>query len=304
MRWGIDLGGTKIECAVLTDSGEIIERQRLPTESEYGYDHVLRQIEKLVARVSGKVGSGPGRLGIGTPGSIDQATGLLKNCNAQSLNNHPMESDISRLLGIPVVIANDANCFTLAEYYLGSVAKESLSGEVVFGVILGTGVGGGLIINGKVHNGRNSLGGEFGHAVLNPNGSECYCGKKGCVETYISGTSLQSFYMMQAGQRRSLEEIYDRYKRGNDIIAEETIDRLVKYFGLAISNIVNTIDPDVIVLGGGVSNIPILYNEGIHEVRKNVFGDWIQTPILKADLGDSAGVFGAAYLGDVRDNCK
>jgi fructokinase len=298
MRWGIDLGGTKIECAVLTDSGEIIERQRLPTESDYGYDHVLSQIEKLVRGVSVKVGYTPGRLGIGTPGSIDHATGLLKNCNAQSLNNHPMESDISRLLGIPVVVANDANCFALAEYHLGSIAKVSVSAQVVFGVILGTGVGGGLIVNGKIHKGRNSLGGECGHSVLDPNGLECYCGKKGCVETYISGSALQAFYMMKAGQRRTLEEIYKRYKDGNDIIAEETIDRLVKYFGLAISNIINTIDPDVIVLGGGVSNIPILYDEGIEEVRKNIFGDWSQTPILKADLGDSAGVFGAAYLVD------
>lgn len=300
MRWGIDLGGTKIECAVLSDSGEIIERQRLPTQSDYGYDHVLGQIEKLVRGVSIKVGATPRRLGIGTPGSIDEKTGLLKNCNALSLNNHPMESDISRLLGIPVVVANDANCFALAEYHLGSITKVSLSAEVVFGVILGTGVGGGLIVNGKIHKGRNSLGGECGHAVLDPNGHECHCGKKGCVETYISGSSLQSFYMMKAGYRRSLEEIYERYIDGNDIIAEETIERLVKYFGLTISNIINTIDPDVIVLGGGVSNIPILYNEGIEEVRKNVFGSWSQTPILKADLGDSAGVFGAAYLGDTR----
>jgi fructokinase len=300
MRWGIDLGGTKIECAVLSDSGEILERQRLPTESDHGYDHVLGQIEKLVRGVSVKVGATPGRLGIGTPGSIDQTTGLLKNCNAQSLNNHPMESDISRMLGIPVVVANDANCFALAEYHLGSIAKVSQSAEVVFGVILGTGVGGGLIVNGKIHKGRNSLGGECGHAVLDPHGHECYCGKKGCVETYISGSALQSFYMMKAGHRRPLEEIYKRYKDGNDIIAEETIDRLIKYFGLAISNIINTIDPDVIVLGGGVSNIPVLYEEGIEEVRKNVFGNWSQTPIIKADLGDSAGVFGAAYLGDAR----
>jgi fructokinase len=301
MRWGIDLGGTKIECAVLTDAGDIIERQRLPTESDYGYDHVLGQIEKLVRGVSDKVGAAPGILGIGTPGSIDQATGLLKNCNAQSLNNHPMESDISRLLGIPVVVANDANCFALAEYHLGSITRISPS-EVVFGIILGTGVGGGLIVNGKIHKGRNSLGGECGHAVLDPNGLECYCGKKGCVETYISGSALQSFYMMKSGQRRSLEEIYRRYKERNDIIAEETIDRLITYFGLAISNIINTIDPDVIVLSGGVSNIPILYEEGIMEVRKNVFGDWSQTPILKADLGDSAGVFGAAYLADAHSS--
>jgi fructokinase len=122
------------------------------------------------------------------------------------------------------------------------------------------------------------------------------------VETYISGSALQSFYMMKSGQRRSLEEIYRRYKENNDIIAEETIDRLITYFGLAISNIINTIDPDVIVLGGGVSNIPILYDEGIKEVRKNVFGDWSQTPIIKADLGDSAGVFGAAYLADAHSS--
>lgn len=300
MRWGIDLGGSRIECAVLSDAGAIIERQGLPTESDHGYDHVLGQIEKLVRGVSMKVGATPGRLGIGTPGSIDQATGLLKNCNAQSLNNHPMESDLSRKLGIPVVVANDANCFALAEYHLGSVARISLSAEVVFGVVLGTAVGGGLIVNGKIHKGRNSLSGECGHAVLDPHGPECYCGKKGCVETYISGSALQSFYMMKAGHRRPLEEIYQRYKDGNDIIAEETIHRLVKYFGLAISNVINTIDPDVIVLGGGVSNIPVLYDEGIEEVRKNVFVDWSQTPIIKADLGDSAGVFGAAYLSDAR----
>ncbi|WP_456460013.1 ROK family protein [Reichenbachiella sp.] len=296
INWGIDLGGTKIEGVILDSSADnkIIARKRIPTEGDKGYHHVLFQIKKLVEMLSSESGQKPSQIGIGTPGSIYPPTGHLKNSNSQHLNDQPFLVDLQNLLQIPVYMANDANCFALAETQMGIVPKVAPNAKVVFGVIIGTGVGGGLVVNGEILNGANGVAGEWGHNFLHESGGPCYCGKTGCVETVISGPALERYYTENSGQYKSLKEIVA--DRQSDPLAKATIDRLVKYFGIGLSSIINTIDPDVIVIGGGVGNIDLLYSKGIEEVKKHVFNPDCATQILKPKLGDSAGVFGAAFL--------
>lgn len=296
INWGIDLGGTKTEGIIIDSSAnnKILARKRIPTEGEKGYHHVLFQIKKLIQLLSNESGLTPSQIGIGTPGSIYPPTGHLKNSNSQHLNDKPFLVDLKNLLQIPVFMANDANCFALAETHMGVVHEKAASAKVVFGVIMGTGVGGGLVINGAVINGANGITGEWGHNFLDESGSSCYCGKKGCVETILSGPALEQFYKEASGQYKSLSEIVST--RQSDPSSKATVDRLIKYFGLGISSIINTIDPDVIVIGGGVGNIDLLYAQGVKEVKKHVFNPGCSTQILKPKLGDSAGVFGAAFL--------
>jgi len=300
--FGIDLGGTKIEGAIIEyDATRPLEmktltRLRVPTEKEKGYEHIINQIKLLIKKVEQESGLTFEKFGIGTPGAIDPTSQLMKNSNTTCLNGMPFHKDLQNTLGIEVAIANDANCFALAETKLGIVAQESLNADVVFGVIMGTGVGGGLVVNGKIINGRHGIGGEWGHNYLDESGGECYCGKIGCVETVLSGTGLQKFYKTQTGKAKSLKEIYQAYKDKSDEYAIATIERLIDFFGLGISSLINVIDPDVIVLGGGVGNIPELYTEGKEAIKKYVFNPDVQTDILKPSLGDSAGVFGAALL--------
>jgi predicted NBD/HSP70 family sugar kinase len=212
------------------------------------------------------------------------------------MNGMPMKADLEQALKMEVVIANDANCFALAETRLGIVKQQYPAAEVVFGVILGTGVGGGLVVNGKVMNGLHGIGGEWGHNFLHESGGPCYCGKSGCVEKVLSGPSLERYYQHVAGERKSLKEIYAASLLHN-AHAADTMNRLHHFFGVAISTLVNVLDPDVIVIGGGVGNIPDLYTRGVESVRKFVFNNGVlHTPIVKPLLGDSAGVFGAAYL--------
>ncbi len=294
IRWGLDLGGTKIEGVVLQgDSIEPIARYRVPTESQNGYEHVLEQVEHLVVELESRSGlNRPTKIGMGTPGSIDPNTQLLRNCNATTLNHKPFQIDLAKKLGVEVVLSNDANCFALAEAMLG-VAKGC---PVVFGVIMGTGVGGGLVVNGKVLYGANGIAGEWGHNPLEPNGRVCYCGRSGCVETVLSGPFLERWYQTQSGVSLPLNEIA---MRTDDPAALATVSRLHDYFGLALSTIVNSIDPDAIVIGGGVGNIDSLYTEGLQSLDQNVFkpeGTPLRTKVLKPSLGDSAGVFGAAML--------
>ncbi|MGL5200051.1 MAG: ROK family protein, partial [Aeromonas veronii] len=186
LDWGIDLGGTKCECVVL-DGDEVLLRHRIPTERAGGYDHMIGQIAKLVAECAEKIGQRPTVIGMGTPGARDPQTGLMKNCNTTELNGKPFKEDLERKLGVPVLIANDANCFALAETHLGAVRQHHPDAKVVFGIIMGTGVGSGIVINGQILNGHHGIAGEWGHNVLSPDGPECYCGKRGCVETLISG---------------------------------------------------------------------------------------------------------------------
>jgi len=296
--WGIDLGGTKIEGIIMraSEKPEIIERLRIHTEREKGYEHVLSRIKHLLELLSEKSGIKPEKIGIGTPGTLDPITELLKNSNTTILNDKPFKKDLEALIGIPVQIANDANCFALAEATFGAVKTLDFKPQVVFGVILGTGVGGGLVVDGKVINGRQGIGGEWGHNFLDESGGQCYCGKVGCVETVISGTALEKFYSLQSGLASPLQKIAEHYDAGDDIAAKATIERLVKYFGKAISVVVDIVDPDVIILGGGVGNISQLYTQGVDSAEKYVFNNRLDTMFLRPSLGDSAGVFGAALL--------
>lgn len=296
--WGIDLGGTKAEGVVLGDGGlnEILFRDRLPTESEKGYHHILGQIGKLVDQMELRMGYRAAKLGIGTPGTLDPTLGTMKGCNTVSMNFQPMKADLEKMLKMEIAIANDANCFALAETRLGIVKQRFPNAQVVFGVIMGTGVGGGLVVNGNVLNGLQGIGGEWGHNFLDASGGPCYCGKSGCVEQVLSGPALEKFYASIAGEPKRLKDVYNLYKTG-DPYAKQTMERMTHFFGLAISVIINIIDPDVIVIGGGVGNIDEIYTAGVDSARKYTFNNGVlDTPIVKPTLGDSAGVFGAAFL--------
>ncbi len=296
--WGIDLGGTKIEGVVVEDleRGKVLRRMRLPTEREKGYVHILRQIYKLVETLTAEVSIKPSRIGICTPGTLDPLTETLKNSNTTCLNGMPLKKDLENFLGVPIEMANDANCFALAETRLGIVRDILPDAEVVFGAILGTGVGGGVVVNGKLLTGRQGIAGEWGHNFLDASGGKCYCGKTGCIEMVLSGPALEKYYHNLTGIRRSMPEIVQRHRHDDDPIATETLSRMLYFFGRAVSQVINILDPDAIVLGGGLGNIDLLYSEGAREARKHVFNDRLDTLFLKPKLGDSAGVFGAALL--------
>jgi len=300
LDWGIDLGGTKCECVVL-DGDEVLLRHRIPTERAGGYDHMIGQIAKLVAECAEKIGQRPTVIGMGTPGARDPQTGLMKNCNTTELNGKPFKEDLERKLGVPVLIANDANCFALAETHLGAVRQHHPDAKVVFGIIMGTGVGSGIVINGRILNGHHGIAGEWGHNVLSPDGPECYCGKHGCVETLISGPALEAWYEAKAKRRLSLAQI--AAATAHDHVARLTIDRLHLLFGQALANVVNILDPDVIVIGGGVGNVQSLYSVGRQTILPFLFNPRFSAPIIAPAFGDSAGVFGAALLarGEFKD---
>ena len=296
--WGIDLGGTKVEGAVLNSASkpEVLFRHRLSTESNKGYDHILDQIQKLVEMMEREVGYKPSKIGIGTPGTVDLELGTIKNSNTACLNDRFFRQDLEARLGIELIMANDANCFALAETNMGIVKEKYPNAKVVFGVIMGTGVGGGVVVEGKIINGLHGIGGEWGHNFLDESGGPCYCGKSGCVEMVLCGPALEKFYYSKSGTPKSLREIVELHRSGVDPIATLTIERLTHFFGLALSVVINILDPDVIVIGGGVGNIENIYSEGVESLKKYIFNNRLDTPILKPKLGDSAGVFGAAFL--------
>jgi fructokinase len=291
-RLGIDLGGTKMEGVVLDPSGREILRKRIPTEREQGYRHILDRLKSLhddlVASISGK----PSTFGIGTPGAISPSTGLLKNSNTVCMNGQPVKADLEKLLGRPIEIQNDANCFALAEALLGAGRGKKL----VFGVIIGTGCGGGIVHQGQVLTGLQGIAGEWGHMRIDPNGPLCFCGHRGCVETLLSGAGLESRYVEQFGVKKPLKEIEKDYYAGESR-AVQFMQVFFRNFGLAVANLIGILDPDMVVLGGGVSNFGALYSEGVEQVRQFIFTDEMKTPIVKNQLGDSAGVLGAALVG-------
>jgi len=297
-KWGLDLGGTKIEGVILDQERNLepIVRLRVPTEQQHGYKHMLGQIQKTINLMVKESGLTPSKIGMGTPGTLDPISCRMKNSNTECINGQPMLDDIIELTGLEFRFSNDANCFAVAETLLGSVQDLDQKPEVVFGVIMGTGVGGGLVIDGKVIGGRHGLGGEWGHNVLDPNGVDCYCGKVGCVEKVIAGPALERYYHEKSGTRKHLKEVAQLHAEGKDAAATETIEYMVQQFGKGISAIINTIDPDVIVLGGGVGNIPDLLKGAMDAVRPYIFNDKVETIFMKPKLGDSAGVFGAALL--------
>jgi predicted NBD/HSP70 family sugar kinase len=296
--WGIDLGGTKIEGVILPSlqDPKPILRTRIDTEAQHGYEHIVQQIGKLVDLMKAESGLIPERIGFGTPGVLDPILQTMKNCNSTSLNGKPLKKDLEERLKLECILANDANCFALAETHWGIVKEKAPDAQVVFGIIMGTGVGGGIVFDGKVWNGKHGIAGEWGHNFLDESGGPCYCGKSGCVEKVLAGPSLQRFYQSVSGQEASLKKIVSEYREGNNDYAKETIDRLCLYFGKAVSVVINMLDPDVIVVGGGVGNIDEIYTDGVESIKKFIFNNRVDVPILKPALGDSAGVFGAAAL--------
>lgn len=296
MNWGIDLGGTKIEGVILAADGSVVERRRIATEREGGYAHIVDRIALLVEEMKAASGLQPEKIGIGTPGTIDPPTGLMKNSNTTVLNGQPLGRDLEAKVGVPFLMANDANCFAVAETLMGCVPEHMPDAKVVFGVILGTGTGGGLVVNGKILGGAQGIGGEWGHMFLDNSGGYCYCGRVGCAERILSGTGLENYYANLSGQARTMREIMPRYRAGNDPAATATMERWFHFFAKGISTIINVIDPDVIVLGGGLGNIEELYTRAIPQVVDHLFNPRMDTVFLRPKLGDSAGVFGAALL--------
>jgi fructokinase len=292
LRIGIDLGGTKIEGVLLDEQGQEIRRERVPTERQRGYEAILGTLRDLYFDLVRHTGGKAHSLGIGTPGALSVRSGLLKNSNTTCMNGRPVRKDLEKLLSRTFEMQNDANCFALAEAVRGAAQGK----RVVFGVIIGTGCGGGLIIDGAIHEGLQHIGGEWGHSVIDPAGVECYCGNRGCVETFISGAGLERRWQADFGEAKAMPAILDAYRQG-EADAAVFMKEFYMRFGRAIANLINTLDPDAIVLGGGVSNVHELYTDGVEEVRKRVFSDSLETPILRHQLGDSAGVIGAALIG-------
>lgn len=285
-KLGVDLGGTKTEAILLDENFNVLKRKRIPTPQN-DYQQILDSISTLVLDLSKNISDFS--LGICTPGAISKQTGLIKNSNTQCLIGRSLKEDLENLLGKKVSMENDANCFTMAEATLGAAMEFDL----VFGVILGTGVGGGIVIDKKLYPGRTNIAGEWGHHTLYPNGNPCYCGKTGCVETYISGPSLEKQWTQLTGKSQTLPEILSNF---DNKIGKIWKEEFIENFASGLANVIDILDPDVIVLGGGLSNIDFLYTEGKESIYHKVFSDLVDTPILQNKLGDSAGVFGACML--------
>ncbi len=303
MNFGIDLGGSKIEVVALGDDGAEVLRERVATP-QGDYAATVATVAALVRTAEEKVmrsgipwdGAG-GTVGVGIPGAESLATGLIKNANSTCLNGRPLRRDLEAALGRPVRIMNDANCFALSEATDGAAAGAA----VVFGVILGTGVGGGIVIDGKVLTGANAIAGEWGH---NPMPGEndcpvCYCGRKGCIELYLSGPGMVKEHRRSVGDLAATEISPDdivRRAAGGDTDCEATLKLYESRLARALATVINIVDPDVIVLGGGLSNIDRLYANVPALWGAHVFSDRVDTKLLKAKFGDSSGVRGAAWL--------
>ena len=288
---GIDLGGTKIEGILLDQQNQVLERIRVPTQQENGYEAILSRIVTLIKDIQSRSDQAAS-IGICTPGAIEPTEGVLKNSNTVCLNGKPLKNDLESALDCSIEMENDANCFALAEATLGAAKGYS----TVFGVIMGSGVGGGIVFSQRIHRGRLFIAGEWGHITLHPNGLNCYCGRQGCVEKYISGTALEKRWNELDGENLALDQIVSKFDPLPDDRYRKWKTEFLDNFGRALATVINIVDPDAIVLGGGVSNIPFLYNEGSKIVQNNTFSTFSDTPILPNQLGDSAGVFGAALL--------
>jgi len=294
MKIGIDLGGTKTEIAAFDATGVEVLRQREPTPVD-DYAATLALIARLIKHAEAVLGT-TATIGIGTPGALSRSTGLMRNSNSTCLNQQPLQIDLERTLGREVRLANDANCFALSEAVDGAAAGAAS----VFGVIIGTGVGGGIVINRKVIDGPNAVTGEWGHNALpwpedeERPGDACYCGKRGCIETFLSGPGLARDYARYAGTSLSAAEIAARCL--HDVQAEHALLRYENRLARALASIINVLDPAVIVLGGGLSNIERLYKNVPALWGKWVFSDTVYTHLVRNAHGDSSGVRGAAWL--------
>lgn len=296
-RIGVDLGGTKIEVIALGASGAVLARQR--TDSPRGsYENTLRSITEAVRWAENEAGT-LGTVGVGTPGSVSPFTGELRNANSTWLNGRPLRQDLERRLDRPVRIANDANCFALSE----AVDGAGKGANVVFGVIVGTGTGAGIVVNGRVLEGANGIAGEWGHNPLPwplPEewpGRACYCGRRGCIETFLSGPGMSADHLAATGELLDARVIGQRAASGEPACAA-TLDRYTDRMARALAHVINVLDPDVIVLGGGVSRVTSLRDSVVARWTRHVFSDGVNTPLLAAVHGDAGGVRGAAWLWD------
>jgi fructokinase len=323
-KLGFDLGGTKTEAVLLSESGEVLARHRQPTPVADGAQAIVESLVRLRDDLVHSAGVAPGSftIGLGTPGSLSPSTQRLRNSNTQCLNGLPFQAMVEEALGQAVAIENDANCFALAE----ALAGAGQGYDCVFGVIMGTGCGGGFVMNGRLRSGPNRLAGEWGHVSVDPNGPVCWCGQKGCLETYISGSGLEALYrerlafkdaavgrtreppLLSAGgpapppPNLSAQEILQAYEAQRTDLPywptlSEVAEEFLEMFGRGLAQVCAVIDPDVVVLGGGLSNSPLLYKHGPERLKRYAFGGELTTPIVKNTLGDSAGVIGAAWLG-------
>jgi fructokinase len=293
-RIGIDLGGTKIEVIAIDGSGSELYRKRVETPRDYrGTLDALKMLVELADEHTGNHGS----VGIGIPGTISPVTGLVKNANSTWLIGHPLDRDLSELLERPVRLMNDANCFALSE----AVDGAGRNAKIVFGVILGTGVGGGIVVDKQVLDGAQKICGEWGHNALprltdhERPGPMCYCGRHGCIETFLSGPGMRHDHEAVTGVALSTHEIVARADAGDDA-ASATLERYVERLGRALATVINVVDPDVVVLGGGMSQLPDLADRAQMAIRPHVFTDEVTTRILLNRHGDSSGVRGAAWL--------
>ena len=295
VRIGVDLGGTKIEAIALATTGETLVRRRVPTPRD-DYDGTIDAIVTLVDELDQAVGA-RGTVGIGTPGAVSPATGRIKNSNSTWLLDRPLAEDLTTRLARPVRLDNDANCFALSEATDGG----GRGARVVFGVILGTGTGGGLVIDGRPLVGANAIGGEWGHNPLpwpesdERPGPPCYCGRRGCLETFLSGPGLSRDYAATTGERRDPTAIVAAADAG-DAGAEATVRRYEDRLARGLASVINVVDPDVIVLGGGLSNMDRLYDSVPRQWSPYIFSDRVDTRLVRPVHGDSSGVRGAAWL--------
>lgn len=295
LRLGIDLGGTKIELAALDAAGSIVFRERVATPAG-DYDATVAAVTALVQKTEHELGE-RGRVGIATPGAISLKTARIKNANSTCLNGRALKEDLERRLDREVRMANDANCFALSEAIDGAARGAS----VVFGVILGTGVGGGIVVHGRVLQGANAIAGEWGHNPLPLPGPEdhplplCYCGRRGCVETYLSGPGMSADHAQANGERIGADEISRRAAEG-DAACAATLARYERRLARSLGTVINIVDPDVIVLGGGLSKLERLYTEVPRLWSGHVFSDEVRTRLVPPMHGDSSGVRGAAWL--------
>jgi fructokinase len=295
MQIGVDLGGTKIEVAALDSDGRAVIRKRVPTPRG-DYAATLRAIVLLVQEVEDSLGD-RGSVGVGIPGALSATTGLIKNSSSTCLLDRPLDRDLAAALGRPVRLMNDANCLAISEAADGAAAGL----EVVFGVILGTGVGGGIVVGGRPLVGPNAIAGEWGHNPLpwpraeERPGADCYCGKQGCIETFLSGPNLARDFREQGGREGTAQDVVERAAAG-EAAAEATLTRYEDRLARALAHVINILDPDAVVLGGGLSNIDRFYETVPALLPRYVFSDHVATRLLKARHGDSSGIFGAARL--------
>ena len=295
IRIGIDLGGTKIEGRAFDAQRNEIDRLRIPTPRD-DYHATIQAVAEVVSSLEARIGK-TGTVGVGIPGSVVRSTGLVKNANSIWLIGRPLEADLQRAVGREVRCANDANCLAVSEATDGAAVGY----PVVFGVILGTGCGGGVVVDGKVHAGPNGVGGEWGHTTLPMMradefpGPDCYCGMKGCMETWVSGSGLERDYLRATGIALSGSSIVQRSEQG-DAQAETAMLRLEDRLARGLSNVINTLDPDCLVFGGGLSAVDRIYRNLPTKIATYTFGRGCETPLLKAAHGDASGARGAAWL--------